>query len=260
MKQVLQNRKTGKASVVEVPMPTLQRGRVLVRTVSSLISVGTERAAVETVKKSLVQEARERPDMVRAVIDKARTEGLRSTINAVRDKLVASQALGYSAAGVVSELGADVSEFRPGEHVACAGLGFASHAEVLSVPKNLCVRLPAGVDFEAGAFATLGAIALQGVRLAELTLGESVVVIGLGLIGQLTVQLLNAHGCRVFGIDLDEQKIDLAKSLGADTGCAPDQDAKKRVIEWSRGRGADAVLITAGTSSNEPVELAGEIS
>jgi polar amino acid transport system substrate-binding protein len=131
---------------------------------------------------------------------------------------------------------------------------------VLSVPRNLCVRLPDNVGFDAGAFATLGAVALQGVRLAELTLGESVVVIGLGLIGQLTVQLLKAHGCRVFGIDLDKQRIDLAKSLGADSGCAPDEDAKKRVIEWSRGRGADAVLITAGTSSNEPVELAGEIS
>ena len=260
MKQVLQNRKTGKASVVEVPVPTLQRGRVLVRAVASLISAGTERAAVETVKKSLIQEARERPDLVKAVIDKARTEGLRNTINAVRDRLVASQALGYSAAGVVLELGTDVSEFRPGEHVACAGLGFASHAEVLSVPKNLCVRLPPSVDFEAGAFGTLGAIALQGFRLAEPTLGESVVVIGLGLVGQLTMQLLKANGCRVFGIDLDGSRVELARKVGADVAELSGAGTKDAVLSWTRGRGADAVLITTATDSNQPIELAGEIS
>ena len=150
--------------------------------------------------------------------------------------------------------------FRVGDRVACAGVGYASHAEVLSVPKNLCVRLPDKVTFDAAAFGTVGAIALQGVRLAEPTLGESVVVIGLDLIGQLAVQLLNANGCRVFGIDLDEEKIQLAKRLGAEDGCAPNGGAKQRVLEWSRGRGADAVLITAATSSSEPVELAGEIS
>ncbi|HLR05577.1 MAG TPA: bi-domain-containing oxidoreductase, partial [Pyrinomonadaceae bacterium] len=160
----------------------------------------------------------------------------------------------------VIEVGNDVSNFHVGDRVACAGVGYASHAEVLSVPKNLCVRLPDDVGFDAAAFSTLGAIALQGVRLAELTLGESVVVIGLGLIGQVTVQLLRANGCRVFGIDLDSQKIELAKQFGADGGCAPDDDARRRVMEWSRGRGADAVLITAATSSNAPVELAGEIS
>jgi predicted dehydrogenase/threonine dehydrogenase-like Zn-dependent dehydrogenase len=260
MKQVLQNRKTGKASVVEVPIPALQRGRVLVRTVASLISAGTERMAVETVKKGLVQEARERPDLVKAVINKARTEGLRSTIDAVRDKLVASQALGYSAAGIVTEVGGDVSEFRVGDRVACAGVGYASHAEMLSVPKNLCVRLPDEVDFETGAFGTLGAIALQGVRLANPTLGESIVVIGLGLVGQLTVQLLKANGCRVFGIDLDQSRADLAIRLGADTATVSSDETKNNVIKWSRGRGADAVLITAATESNQPIELAGEIS
>lgn len=158
------------------------------------------------------------------------------------------------------DVGDETTGFRIGDRVACAGAGYASHAEVLSVPKNLCVRLPDNVNFDAGAFGTLGAIAIQGVRLAEPTLGESVVVIGLGLIGQLAVQLLNANGCRVFGIDLDEQKIESAKQLGAEEGCAPDEDASRRVLEWSRGRGADAVLITAATTSNEPVELAGEIS
>jgi predicted dehydrogenase/threonine dehydrogenase-like Zn-dependent dehydrogenase len=153
-----------------------------------------------------------------------------------------------------------VTEFRAGDRVACAGAGYASHAEVLSVPKNLCVRLPDEVSFEAGAFGTLGAIALQGVRLAEPTLGESVVVIGLGLLGQIAVQLLKANGCRVFGIDLDPAKVELAQELGADGGSVSDEHVKRAVLDWSRGRGCDAVLITAATPSNQPVELAGEIS
>lgn len=260
MKQVLQNRKTGKVAVVEVPVPALQRGRVLVRTVASLISAGTERAAVEQARKSLLQEARERPDLVRSVVDKARTEGLLRTFGAVRDKLAASQALGYSAAGIVVGVGNDLTEFRLGDRVACAGLGFASHAEAISVPKNLCVHLPENVDFAAGAFGTLGAIALQGVRLAEPTLGESFVVIGLGLVGQLTVQLLKANGCRVFGIDLDTDRIKLAGELGLDEGCLANDEAAQAVNSWTSGRGADAVLITAASDSNQPVELAGEIS
>ncbi|HEV2883479.1 MAG TPA: bi-domain-containing oxidoreductase, partial [Pyrinomonadaceae bacterium] len=223
-------------------------------------SAGTERASVESGRKSLVQEARERPDLVKAVIDKARTEGLRNTFNAVRGKLASSQSLGYSAAGIVIAVGKDLSEFAPGDRVACAGVGFASHAEVLSVPTNLCVPLPDNVDFEAGAFGTLGAIALQGVRLAQPTLGESVVVIGLGLVGQLTVQLLKANGCRVFGIDLDSARIDLARQLGADVGVVSNDETKQAVLNWTGGRGADAVLITAATDSNQPIELAGEIS
>jgi predicted dehydrogenase/threonine dehydrogenase-like Zn-dependent dehydrogenase len=260
MKQVLQNRKSGKVAVGEVPLPVVQPGRILVRTVASLISAGTERASVESARKSLVQEARERPDLVKAVIDKARTEGLRNTFNAVRGKLASSQALGYSAAGVVIAVGNDVTDFAPGDRVACAGVGFASHAEVLSVPTNLCASLPDNVDFEAGAFGTLGAIALQGVRLAQPTLGESVVVIGMGLVGQLTVQLLKANGCRVFGIDLDRARVDLARQLGADAAVVSNDETKQAVLNWTSGRGADAVLITAATDSNAPVELAGEIS
>jgi predicted dehydrogenase/threonine dehydrogenase-like Zn-dependent dehydrogenase len=260
MKQILQNLKTGQLSVADVPPPVVQRGRVLVRTAASLISAGTERMTVEMAQKSLLGKARERPDLVKQVIQKAKNEGLMNTFNAVRSKLGSSTALGYSAAGIVAGVGEDVTEFRIGDRVSCAGAGYASHAEVLSVPKNLCVRLPEGATFEAGAFGTLGAIALQGVRLAEPTLGEAVVVIGLGLLGQLTVQLLKANGCRVFGLDLDPQKIELAKELGADGGALSDADAKNAVMEWSRGRGADAVLITAATSSNQPVELAGEIS
>jgi polar amino acid transport system substrate-binding protein len=260
MKQILQNYKTGEVSVADVPPPIAQRGRVLVRTAASLISAGTERMTVELGRKSLIGKARERPDLVRQVIHKAQREGLMNTLTAVQTKLNAANALGYSAAGVVIGAGDDAGDFRAGDRVACAGAGFASHAEVLSVPKNLCVRVPDGVDFESAAFGTLGAIALQGVRLAELTLGESVVVIGLGLLGQLTVQLLKANGCRVFGIDLDPAKIELARTLGADDGCVSGGETRDAVSAWSRGRGADAVLITAATSSDQPVELAGEIS
>ena len=260
MKQILQNRKTGELSVNDVPAPVAQRGRVLVRAAASLISAGTERMAVDLGKKSLLGKARERPDLVKQVVQKAKNEGLLNTYNAVRAKLSSSTALGYSAAGIVIDVGDDVTEFTAGDRVACAGAGFASHAEVLSVPKNLCVRVPESVDFEAAAFGTLGAIALQGVRLAEPTLGESVVVIGLGLLGQLTMQLLKANGCRVFGVDLDASKIELARSLGMDDGALSNADAKKAIEEWSRGRGADAVVITAATMSNQPIELAGDIA
>jgi polar amino acid transport system substrate-binding protein len=259
MKQVIQDLRTRELKVADVPPPVTQRGRVLVRTVASLISAGTERSTVEMGNRSLLGKARERPDLVKQVIQKAQNEGIVNTLNAVRAKLGSVTALGYSASGIVIGVGDDVTEFRAGDRVACAGAGYASHAEILSVPKNLCARLPENVDFESAAFSTLGAIALQGIRLANPTLGEAFVVIGLGLIGQLTVQLLKANGCRVFGIDPDEQKQTLARQLGADETCAPDDDAGK-VLAWSRGRGADGVLITAATSSNQPIEMAGEIS
>jgi predicted dehydrogenase/threonine dehydrogenase-like Zn-dependent dehydrogenase len=260
LKQLLQNLKTGEGSVADVPAPIVQRGRVLVRTAASLVSAGTERAFIELGRKNLVGKATERPDLVRKVVEKVRSEGLLNTLNAVREKLDESHALGYSAAGTVIEVGEGVTEFRSGDRVACAGAGYATHAEMLSVPKNLCVRIPDGVDFESGAFATLGAIALQGIRLAGPTLGESVAVIGLGLVGQIAVQLLKANGCFVFGVDLDEWKVDLARQLGDDDGCVMQEAAKQAVIDWSRGRGADAVIITAATSSDQPIQFAGEIS
>jgi predicted dehydrogenase/threonine dehydrogenase-like Zn-dependent dehydrogenase len=260
MKQILQDSKTGEVKVADVPVPAAQRGRVLVRAAASLISAGTERMTVDSGRKSLLGRARENPEKVKEVFQRARSEGIISTVNAVLSRLGSSTALGYSASGIVIATGEDVTEFRAGDRVACAGVGYASHAEVLSVPKNLCVSLPPDATFEAGAFGTLGAIALQGVRLAEPTLGEAVVVIGLGLLGQLTVQLLKANGCRVFGLDLDPQKVELARELGADRAMLNDDDAKRAVMDWSRGRGADAVLITAATPSNGPIELAGEIS
>jgi polar amino acid transport system substrate-binding protein len=260
MKQVIQDLGTHELKVTDVPPPIAQRGRVIVRAAASLISAGTERMTVEMGNRSLLGKARERPDLVRQVIQKAQREGVLNTVTAVRAKLNSQVALGYSASGTVIDVGEDVTEFRVGDRVVCAGAGYASHAEVLSVPKNLCVRLPDTVDFDSGAFGTLGAIALQGLRLASPTLGEACVVIGLGLLGQISVQLLKANGCRVFGVDLDTQKIELARKWGADDGCTPDGDVEKKILEWSRGRGADVVLITAATPSNQPVELAGQIS
>ncbi|HZB47031.1 MAG TPA: zinc-binding dehydrogenase, partial [Pyrinomonadaceae bacterium] len=250
MKQLLQNRRTGEVEVADVPAPRPARGRVLVRAAASLISAGTERAAVGQNRKGLLGRALDQPELVRKTIRKALDEGVASTVGAVRAKLDSAVALGYSAAGVVVAVGEGVTEFRSGDHVACAGLGYASHAEVLSVPKNLCARLPEGVSYAEGAYATLGAIALQGVRLAQPTLGESVVVVGLGLLGQLAAQLLRANGCRVYGVDPDARRLELARALGADAGCAPDDEAVAKITEWTRGRGADAVLITAGTESS----------
>jgi predicted dehydrogenase/threonine dehydrogenase-like Zn-dependent dehydrogenase len=259
MKQLLQNLRTGEATVAEVPVPVVQPGRVLVRTAASLISAGTERALAELGQKGLLGKARERPELIGKVWEKVKTDGLARALEGVRDKLDQSHAVGYSAAGIVIETAPDVTDFRAGDRTACAGTDYASHAEVISVPRNLCVRLPEQVSFEEGAFGTVGAIALQGVRLAEPTLGESVVVIGLGLVGQLTVQLLKANGCRVFGIDINEERIQLARDSGADGGCIPD-DAREKVRRWSSGRGADACIIAAATASDQPVELAGEIS
>ena len=259
MKQLLQNLRTGEGTVTDVPVPVVQPGRVLVRTAASLISAGTERALAELGQKGLLGKARERPDLIGKVWEKVKTDGVVQALEGVRDKLDQSHAVGYSAAGIVIETGRDVSAFRPGDRVACAGTDYASHAEVISVPVNLCVRLPEQLSFEEGAFGTVGAIALQGVRLAEPTLGESVVVIGLGLVGQLTVQLLKANGCRVFGVDVDESRIQLAQASGADSGCIP-SEAREKVKAWSRARGADACIIAAATASDEPIELAGEIS
>jgi polar amino acid transport system substrate-binding protein len=262
MKQLLQNLRTGEATVAELPVPVVQPGRVLVRTAASLISAGTERALAELGQKGLLGKARERPELIGKVWEKVKTEGIVQALEGVRDKLDQSHAVGYSAAGVVIETAKDVTDFRAGDRVACAGTDYASHAEIISVPRNLCVRLPEQVSFEEGAFGTVGAIALQGVRLVEPTLGESVVVIGLGLVGQLAVQLLKANGCRVFGVDIDESRIQLARDSGADGGCVPD-DAREKVLAWakgSRGHGADAVIIAAATASDQPIELAGEIS
>src|SRR5438552_1610483 len=203
MKQLLQSNKTGQMSIEEVPAPSLRTGGVLVRTCCSLISAGTEKKKVDMARSSLVGKARQRPDLVRQVIQKAKSEGIAQTLEKVRNRLEAPDPLGYSLAGVVLDVASDVPDLRPGDPVACAGAGYANHAEAVWVPKHLAVPVPSGVPLEAAAFTTVGAIALQGVRQSGATLGEWVAVIGLGLVGQLALQLLKAAVCRVVAIDLD---------------------------------------------------------
>jgi predicted dehydrogenase/threonine dehydrogenase-like Zn-dependent dehydrogenase len=257
MKQIIQSYKTGKITLAEVPAPGIKSGELLVRTRASIISPGTEKLMIEMGQKSLLGKAKARPDLVRQAWAKARKEGFLSVYKEAMNRLDEPVPLGYSAAGVVLEVGAGVAGFKAGDRVALAGAGFASHAEVVRVPENLCVPIPAEVDFEDAAFAMLGAIALHGVRLAGLTLGESVVVIGLGLLGLISVQLLAAQGCRVIGVDLDPQKGELAKTLGADLALAPGRDeVEETVANFTGGLGADAVLITAASKDARPVQLA----
>jgi predicted dehydrogenase/threonine dehydrogenase-like Zn-dependent dehydrogenase len=260
MKQLLQSLNKGKVLVGEVPAPSIQPGHVLVREAASLVSAGTERAVVEFAGKSLLQKARARPDLVRQVLDKARREGILTAWEAVWNRLDRPMPLGYSCAGIVLALGSGVSGFQVGDSVACAGGGYATHAEVVSVPQNLVVKLPDASCIESGAFTTLGAIALQGVRLAEAKLGEVIAVIGLGLVGQLTVQILKAAGCRVIGMDVQPPRAQLALKLGADAVWTTPEEMRSSVLAQSAGAGADAVLITADTHGNEPVELAGALA
>src|SRR5574342_588260 len=214
MKQLLQNMKTGKSSIEDVPVPTPREGQALVKVEASLVSAGTERMVVEFAEKSLVGKARSRPDLVKQVLDKARREGLVNTAQAAFNRLDQPMALGYSSAGTIVALGKNMSGFKVGQRVACAGGGYATHAEYNVVPRNLLPPLPKNVDFESAAFTTLGAIALHGFRLAEPQIGEMVGVIGLGLLGLLTAQIATAAGCNVLGIDVDPERIKLASSLG----------------------------------------------
>lgn len=258
MKQLLQNLRDGKALVVDVPAPTPKPGTVLVRNAASLISAGTERMVVDFAGKSLVGKARSRPDLVRQVLDKASREGVLTTLEAVFNRLDQPMALGYSCAGTVVAVGAGVEGFKPGDRVACAGGGYAVHAEYVVVPKNLLAALPEQVDFESAAFTTLGAIALHGFRLAEIQLGERIAVIGLGLLGLLSVGIARAAGCTVFGVDLDPQRVALAEQMGAIAVQRSQAEESGRSL--TQGRGFDAVLICADTSASDPVELAGVLA
>ncbi len=252
MQQVVQNIRTGKVSVLSVPAPLARPGHVLIANAASVISAGTEKAALELGRKSLLGKARERPDHVRRLLQKLRTEGFFNTLAQVREKLDEPASMGYSSAGVVLACGAGVQEFKPGDRVASNG----PHAGVVCVSRHLCASLPDPVAFEQGAFAVLGAIALQGVRLAQLGLGDVAFVVGLGLVGQIAVALLKANGCRVLGTDVDPRKCALALHVGAEK--AEPGMSGKEVFQLTRGLGADAVLIAASTPSDGPVELAGE--
>jgi len=260
MKQLTQKLKEGKLRVLDVPMPVLSPGFVLVRNHYSVISAGTEGSTVSAARKSYLGKAKERPQQAKQVLDTLKTKGVVQTYRAVMKKLDAHSPLGYSSSGVVVEVAPDVTEFAVGDIVACGGAGYANHAEYVAVPKNLCVKLPDSTGLDRAAYNTVGSIALQGIRQADLRLGETCVVIGLGLLGQLTGLMLKAGGQRVVGIDIQQSAVDLALEHCADVAFKTGASGLVQEIhEFTRGIGADAVIITAATSSTDPVNLAGEI-
>jgi predicted dehydrogenase/threonine dehydrogenase-like Zn-dependent dehydrogenase len=255
MKQVAQRPRDGLITVVEAPLPALRPGWILVANRCSLISSGTERSTVELGGKNLMQKARARPDLVGKLVERARAEGIRSAVTAARERLGALSSLGYSSAGVVLRVGAGVKGIVPGDRVACGGGGFANHAEVIVVPRNLVASVPDEVAFESAAYATIGAIALHGVRRAEAQVGESIGVIGLGLVGQLAVRILAAAGCRPVGVDLNPQAVALAAESGAAFERSRD-GLEQAVLEATGGLGLDAVLVCAASRSSDPLDLA----
>ena len=270
MKQLLQDARTGELQIAEVPAPQLLPGCVLVRVAASLVSAGTERASAEFAGKSLLAKAKARPDLVRDVMAKLRRDGFASTLQTVRSRLDQPQSVGYSSAGEVVAVGDGVADFDVGDRVACAGAGYAVHAEFACVPRMLVAKIPESsesasqvsceVTYEEAAFGTVGAICLHGIRTAEVVLGDTVAVIGLGLLGQITVQLLKAAGCRVFGMDLLRQRADLAIGSGAEAACTSAREFRDLCFQKTGGRGVDSVLITAETASSEPVNLAAELA
>lgn len=254
MKQVLQNLSTGVTTLAEVPCPLVKHNMVSISSTCSLVSVGTERMLIEFGKANLIDKALQQPDKVKMVVDKVKSDGFLTTFDSVRSKLDQPLPLGYCNVGRV--LDAPGTEFCAGDRVVSNGY----HAEVVRIPNNLCARIPDEVDDDSAAFTILGSIALQGIRLLAPTIGENVVVTGLGLIGLLTVQLLRANGCRVLGIDFDSSKCELARSFGAETvDLSKGEDPISKAIAFSRGRGVDGVVITASTKSNEPVSQAAKM-
>jgi predicted dehydrogenase/threonine dehydrogenase-like Zn-dependent dehydrogenase len=253
MKQILQNLASGETCLDDIPSPKVREGHILIQTSRSLVSAGTERMLVEFGKANFIEKARQQPEKVRMVLDKVKTDGIMPTLDVVRNKLDQPLPMGYCNVGIVREVGVGVAGFSVGDRVASNG----KHAEIVCVPKNLCAKVPDSVSDEAATFTVIGAIALQGIRLIAPTLGESIVVTGLGLIGLMTVQLLRAHGCRVLGIDFDADKLELARGFGAETvNLSHGGDPVAAALAFSRGRGVDGVLITASTKSNEPMHQA----
>jgi len=242
-------------------MPLLREDGIVVRSQISLISAGTERMMLKLANKSLLGKAKERPDLVKKVLAKLKRDGFLATFNTVREQLDREVPVGYSSSGIVTEVGARARKFSLGQQVACAGAGYANHSEFNYIPRLLAATVPKGVSPEAAAYTTVGTIAMQGIRNAEARVGETVVVIGLGLLGQLSVQILKGAGCRVIGLDLSQERIKLAKEHGAELAISPaDDTAEKQILKYTRKLGADAVVITAATASNEPVELAARIA
>ena len=259
MKQLVQSPKSGKLEQVEVPTPAVGAGQVLIRNHFSVMSPGTEKMAMEFARKSMLGKARSRPDLVQQVMRKMKQDGPLPTYQAAMNRLDSPQVLGYSCAGIVEEVGDGVTGFAQGDRVAAAGAGYANHAEWVAVPENLVARASEGLSLDRAAFATLGAISLQGLRVGDPTLGEIVAVVGLGLIGQLVVQLLHANGCRVLGVDLDPTRVKQSLDLGAEWGAAPgdDHDTWKQVA--ASGHGVDLAVVTAASDSSAPIQLAADL-
>ncbi|MEZ8292916.1 bi-domain-containing oxidoreductase [Vibrio splendidus] len=257
MKQILQDMAKGGSNIVDAPTPSVTKGNLLINSTISLISAGTERMLVDFGKASLLDKARKQPDKVKMVLEKVQTDGLMTTVEAVQSKLAQPLPLGYCNVGVVNQVGNGVSGFKEGDRIVSNG----PHADVVRVPKNLCALIPDNVSDEEASFTVVASIGLQGIRLAEPTLGEAFVVTGVGLIGLLTVQLLRAQGCRVLAIDFDEAKLELAKQFGAEV-CNPGkgEDPIAAGMAFSRGNGVDGVIITASTKSNDPVTQAARMS
>ncbi|AMX17708.1 Alcohol dehydrogenase [Acinetobacter pittii] len=257
MKQILQDMANGGTTVTEAPVPQCSKGHLLISTTTSLISAGTERMLVGFGKASLIDKARQQPEKVKMVLEKVQTDGLLTTYDAVKSKLAQPLALGYCNVGVVHEVGAGVDDFQVGDRVVSNG----PHADMVKVPKNLCAKIPDNVDDESASFAVVASIGLQGIRLAQPTIGESFVVTGAGLIGLLTIQMLRANGCRVLAIDFDQSKLELAKQFGAET-CNPGkgEDPVAVGLAFSRGAGVDGVIITASTKVSDPVIQAARMS
>lgn len=261
MKQLIQNYKTGELQLVEVPDPILRSGGILLQSKNSLVSVGTEKLMISLAKKGYLGKALARPDLVKQVINKIKVDGLPEAYKAVMTRLDSPISLGYSSAGVALAVGTEIDGITAGDRVACFGDGFAVHAEKSYIPKNLCVKIPKEVSFEEASFVGLASIALNAIRVANLTFGENVTVLGLGLLGQLTVQMLKAFGCTVIGIDISEAKAKLAQEFGCDkTIVIGKEDINQAVFDYTKGRGADAVIIMAGAKNNQPIEMAAEIS
>jgi polar amino acid transport system substrate-binding protein len=260
VKQLVQDFKTGDIKLVDVPSLALAPGCVRVRNAYSLVSAGTERATVNLAQQSLIGKARSRPDLVKRVVETVKREGLSAAVRKVQSRLDQWKALGYSCAGTIIEVGEGVTGLSVGDRVACGGQDYASHAEEVVVPQNLCAKLPEGVALEHAVFTTLGAIAMQGVRQADARLGESVAVIGLGLVGQLTVQILKAAGCVVLGIDVSAEACELAARCGCDAvATRTSGDIERTAARLTNGFGVDAAIITAAAPTNDPIELAAKI-
>lgn len=260
MKQVFQNPKSGKTKIEEITSPRLKKGGILVKNNFSVISAGTERGIIQLSKKSLLQKAKERPDYVQKFFMLLKTKGFAAAWRVAQSKLATDIALGYSSAGEVLKVADDVEEFKAGDKVACAGQDYASHAEYIFAPKNLCVKIPKGVSEKEASFVTLGSIAMQGIRQANLMPGEKVAVVGLGLLGQLATRMLKAYGHPVIGFDINPAQVKFAKENGLDEGVVIGSKESAAVNKFTDGRGVDAVLVYASAKTDDPLKLAVSIA